>query len=196
MLNPDGSSADALYDAICTAFEKDNIAFDNLLGYGSDNANSMAGCNHSLKTHLQTASPHMWPLGCTCHSAALCALHANSMLPEELEQLIKNINQHFCNSTKRRKKFKLVQDMLYADGVQVGLGHIAINIGRWLEAKLSLQYGCIYGTSLHKWVPSSCLQFCTYCLLCWHPGTYSIIFFHEGRLSAVVSCIYRLLRMT
>ena len=50
-------------------------------------------------------------MGCVCHSFALCASHAVSVLPSYLEAFLKNLTSYFSRSSKRQRDFSLIQDV-------------------------------------------------------------------------------------
>ena len=86
-----GEKADAqtLITAVESAFMKDAVPFDNLLGFASDGVNAMLGCHNSVKTRLVAKQPNLFVMHCICHVAALCASHACSdAIPNEVEQLL------------------------------------------------------------------------------------------------------------
>jgi hypothetical protein len=49
---PAAADADALTNAVVLQFERDNVPWTNLLGYGSDNTNVVAGVHSSVRTKL------------------------------------------------------------------------------------------------------------------------------------------------
>ncbi|KAF0748165.1 E3 SUMO-protein ligase KIAA1586-like, partial [Aphis craccivora] len=57
----------------------------NMVGFASDGANTMFGSHHSVKTLLQNDFPHLFVMKCICHSLALCASYASSILPYATE---------------------------------------------------------------------------------------------------------------
>ena len=74
-------TARGLYNSVLEQFERDGIPYKtNMVGYGSDGANVVAGCNESLGALLRKDVPHLFYIKCVCHSFALlklvtCCLH-------------------------------------------------------------------------------------------------------------------------
>ena len=58
--------------------------------------------------------PSVFVLGFVCHSFALCASHAVSVLPPFLKSLLKYITSYFSRSSKRQNDFTTIQDVVQA----------------------------------------------------------------------------------
>lgn len=78
----------------------------NCIGFASDGANNMMGCNNSVWTRVKSMSPNCVPLKCICHSLALCIQYAVGKLPSNIGFLLTEIPHWFCNSDLRREAFK------------------------------------------------------------------------------------------
>ena len=102
-------SANALFEAICQAFEKDEIPLTNVIGFAADTTNVMFGQNNSVVSRLKQAIPNIFVLRCICHSAHLCASHACEKLPRTAEDIIHDIYNYFSHSAKRQADFKKFQ---------------------------------------------------------------------------------------
>ena len=62
----------------------------------------MLGRHNSVKTRLLAKQPHLFVIHCICHVAALCASHAcKSAIPNEVEQLLRDVYNFFHQSSKR-----------------------------------------------------------------------------------------------
>ena len=46
---------------------------------------------------------------CICHSAHLCASHACEKLPRTAEELLRDVYNYFCHSSKRQAEFRAFQ---------------------------------------------------------------------------------------
>lgn len=82
---------------------------DNLVGFAFDGANTMFGSKHSVKTLLEEDVPGIFVMKCICHSLALCASYASEKLPNNVEELVRNIYNYMKQSFKRLSKFKEFQ---------------------------------------------------------------------------------------
>lgn len=103
-------TADILYSLIKDFFKENNIDYvKNMVGFGSDGANTMMGSNHSLLTHLSKDIVNLFVLKCSCHSFALCASYACKKLPESTERLLREIYKYFQFSSKKYGEFKEFQ---------------------------------------------------------------------------------------
>jgi len=104
------ASAQSVYDAILNFFQNNSVPYkDNLIGYASDGANTMFGKHHSVKTLLEKDVEDLFVLKCVCHSLALCASYACTKLPNDVEQLIKEIYTYMKYSFKRQSQFSEFQ---------------------------------------------------------------------------------------
>ena len=94
------SAAEALYEAVCRAFEKESIPLSNIIGFAADTTNAMFGEHNSVASRLKETIPHIYLMKCICHSAHLCASHACEKLPRAAEDLLRDIYNYFCHSAK------------------------------------------------------------------------------------------------
>lgn len=69
----------------------------------------MFGSHHSVKTLLQNDFPHLFVMKCICHSLALCASYASSILPYAVENLVRDVYTYFKYSFKRQTELKEFQ---------------------------------------------------------------------------------------
>lgn len=72
----------------------------------------MAGIDKSLGAFLKKDCPTLFTLKCVCHSMALCASYACKDIPDEIEQLCKDIYSHLNCSPLRNSKFAKIQTLL------------------------------------------------------------------------------------
>ena len=103
----DGTAA-GLYNAVKSLLSENNIPISNIIGFGSDNCSSMMGKTSGFQCLLKKDVPSVFVMGCVCHSFALCASHAVSVLPSHLETFLKNITAYFSRSSKRQRDFLIV----------------------------------------------------------------------------------------
>ena len=109
----DGTAA-GLYIAVKSLLSENNIPISNIIGFGSDNCSSMMGKTSGFQCLLKKDVPSVFVMGCVCHSFALCASHAVSVLPSYLETFLKNITAYFSRSSKRQRDFLMIQEVANA----------------------------------------------------------------------------------
>lgn len=95
------SSAKNLYEAIIDFFTRNNINSRNMLGLGADNASVMQGNKTGLKAQFQELIPHIFVLGCVCHSFSLCSSAACTKLPKNVEKFCRDVCNYFSHSSVR-----------------------------------------------------------------------------------------------
>ncbi|XP_066969329.1 protein FAM200C-like [Macrobrachium rosenbergii] len=115
LLDVEDSSAEGLFQLLSTFFYENNIPFSNMLGFAADNASVMMGNMGGLKTKLQGKVPHLFVIGCICHSLHLCSSAACLKLPKAVEDLCKDIHNFINHSPKRLVKFKEFQEFVRVD---------------------------------------------------------------------------------
>lgn len=101
-----------LYTALKSVMAERNVPMHNIIGFGSDNCSSMMGTKNGFQKLLKDDVPSVFIMGCVCHSFALCASHAVSVLPSYLEAFLKDITSYFSRSSKRQRDFTLIQEVV------------------------------------------------------------------------------------
>lgn len=104
--------ADALtlHKAIVDFFNEHKINYkQNLIGFAADGANVMTGKHNSVATKLKEDVPNLVIFKCVCHSFALCSSYACKQLPNEIEELTRDIYNFIGNSPKRAAEFDEIQ---------------------------------------------------------------------------------------
>lgn len=109
LLKLEDCTAEAIFNAICNYITKNDIPINNLIGLAADNASVMIGKHIGVQARFKELLPHLFVLGCKCHSFHLCASAAANKLPRSLEEFIRNIYNYFSNSSKRLEKLKQYQ---------------------------------------------------------------------------------------
>jgi len=71
------------------------------IGFATDGASNMVGCNNSVWSRLKAVSPFCMQLKCSCHSLALCIQYAVSTLPLNIGFLLSEIPSWFHHSELR-----------------------------------------------------------------------------------------------
>ncbi|CAH1953952.1 unnamed protein product [Acanthoscelides obtectus] len=70
----------------------------------------MMGANNSLASRLKEKCPNLFLIKCICHSFHLCASYACQKLPNDVEQLARDVYNFFSNSQKRIDQYKEFQE--------------------------------------------------------------------------------------
>lgn len=78
----------------------------NCLAFSSDNASVMMGKNNSVFKRIAEQQPSVYPVGCACHLAHLCAKKAAKELSVYVEQMVIDLFYHFDKSLKRKEILK------------------------------------------------------------------------------------------
>ena len=66
----------------------------------------MTDKNNSIYTRIADTNPDVYPVGCACHLAHLCAKKAANQLSVNVEQFVIDLYYHFDKSSKRKEIFK------------------------------------------------------------------------------------------
>ena len=68
-----------------------------MVGYASDNTNSMVGKRNSVLSRLREKQPKITDLGCICHLENLCVVDACKKLVIPVDELLIDVFYHFHN---------------------------------------------------------------------------------------------------
>ena len=129
MVSIEKGDAESLYGAIKVAFEEKNIPLGNIIGFSSDTCNVMFGEHRSVMALMKKDVPHIFFVRCSCHAIHLCVSHACLKLSTSLEDLCRNVYNHFSRSSLRRHELEKFQDFLEIKP------HKLLSVGqtRWLS---------------------------------------------------------------
>lgn len=106
-----------------------DINWKNCLAFSSDNASVMLGKNNSVFKRIADLNPDVYPVGCVCHLAHLCAKKAAKQLSVDVEQLVIDLYYHFDKSSKRKELLKEYQEFCSVETRKI-LKHSST---RWLS---------------------------------------------------------------
>lgn len=101
LVQPDDGSGETIASAVLESLEKENIPLINCIGFATDNASAMIGKRTGVTTLLKKRIPDLFHIRCVCHSINLMNNSALACIPDEVEQLAKNIYNFFNKSSKR-----------------------------------------------------------------------------------------------
>ena len=88
-------TAENIFLALETLITADSIPWENLVGLTSDGCNVMRGKKNSVMTRVLQRQTNAFCLHCPCHAVHLCAVAAAKTLPDDLEQLLRDVVYHF-----------------------------------------------------------------------------------------------------
>ncbi|GFN80995.1 proteinral transcription factor ii-i repeat domain-containing protein 2 [Plakobranchus ocellatus] len=108
----ENGTAQGLYEAVKQTLQDRNIPLTNIIGFASDNCSTMMGSSGGFQKLLCNDIPSVFIMGCVCHSFALCASHAVSVLPSFLEAFLRDLTSYFSRSSKRQRDFTMIQDVV------------------------------------------------------------------------------------
>jgi len=114
LVEVEDASSLGLFTAVKKLLNTLQIPLSNIIGFAADNCATMMGSTAGFQALLRKEIPHVFVLGCVCHSFALCANAASKRLPSWLEAFIKNVCFYFSRSSKRNTQFELLQDVVQA----------------------------------------------------------------------------------
>ncbi|XP_046608736.1 uncharacterized protein LOC124299522 [Neodiprion virginianus] len=102
-------TANDIFTAICNFFKEKNIPVTNMIGLAADNASVMMGNINGVQARFKAIIPHLFILGCVCHSFHLCSSAAAKKLPRSLEDLIRAVYSYFSHSSNRSGRLQEFQ---------------------------------------------------------------------------------------
>lgn len=73
LIEIDDHTALGIFRAITAKLEAHDIPLKNLIGFAADNASVMMGKTNGVQALLKKYMPHIFVLGCVCHSFVFCA---------------------------------------------------------------------------------------------------------------------------
>ena len=79
------TTAENLLCGFSTTMEKEQLSWENVVGFASDMANVMVGARNSVLSRLEEKKPNIFSFGCLCHLANLCSAAALKNLPFSID---------------------------------------------------------------------------------------------------------------
>lgn len=102
-------SAESLFNSIIELLNNYKIKIENMIGFAADNASVMMGKKNGLQAKFKQIIPHVFVMGCVCHSFNLCSSAACKMLPSSVEEFCRDVCNYFSHSSNRLKDLKKCQ---------------------------------------------------------------------------------------
>lgn len=122
-------TAASIFDVIDELFKAKEIPWRNVVGFASDNCNTMLGKNNSVLSRIIEKNEAVFSIGCICHLGNLCVKDGLKSLPVNIDDLLVDIFYYFKHSSKRIEEFQAFQDFTETDNEQI-LKHCPT---RWLS---------------------------------------------------------------
>ena len=129
MIEVNDGSAKGIYSAVKQSFHKLHVPMENIIGYSSDTTNVMFGAHNSVAQLLKAEFPNVFTVKCSCHLIHLISSYAALKLPKGLEDLCRDIFNHFHRSSKRQDTYAEFQQFFHVDPLQL----LSPGQTRWLS---------------------------------------------------------------
>lgn len=84
-------TAAGITQRILDLLRESDIPVENLIGFAGDNCSVMMGNFNGVQAKLKEICPHIFVMGCICHSMHLCASAAALKLPNQIEDFVRDI---------------------------------------------------------------------------------------------------------
>lgn len=126
------SSAQGLFNGLKEFLDKNEIPLCNLLSFSADNCSVMMGVKNGVQAKLKQIVPNLFVHGCVCHNLNIISKRAFLQLPQELDNILKKINHHFCNSSTRQSKFMEFQEYFGSNLHKI----LSLSTTRWLSRQV------------------------------------------------------------
>jgi len=85
------ATGEKIFNLIDKGIKRCGQRLSSCVGFATDSASNMVGCNNSVWARLKAVSPFCVHLKCICHSLALCIHYAVSKLPSNIGFLLSEI---------------------------------------------------------------------------------------------------------
>ena len=122
-------TASSIFAVIDKLFIENDIPWKNVVGFASDNCNTMVGKKNSVLSRIKEKNEVVFSIGCICHLGNLCLKDGLKKLPVNMDDLLVDIFYFFKNSSKRIEDFKEFQDFTSSEQEKI-LKHCPT---RWLS---------------------------------------------------------------
>ncbi|XP_077423442.1 zinc finger protein 862-like isoform X2 [Vanacampus margaritifer] len=122
-------TAASIFAVIDNILQENDIPWSNVVGFASDNCNTMVGKKNSVLSRIKEKNGAVFSVGCICHLGNLCVKDGLKTLPVNIDDLLVDIFYFFKNSSKRIEDFKEFQDFTNSEQEKI-LKHCPT---RWLS---------------------------------------------------------------
>ena len=108
-------TASGIFEAAENVVTTNNIHWLNVVGFASDNCNTLIGSKESVLTRLRDKNPNVFSIRCFCHPASLCAKDGVKALQFKVDDLLVDIFYFFHHSSQRIQEFRAFQEFTEVD---------------------------------------------------------------------------------
>ncbi|XP_052212161.1 uncharacterized protein LOC127831212 [Dreissena polymorpha] len=102
-----------LFMCLQEVFTANNIPWENVVGYSSDNAAVMIGNNNSVLSRIRGKVPNVVNIGRPCHIMSTCTQYGVKKLGVPVDELLHDVFTHFQHSSKRRQALQEFREFTY-----------------------------------------------------------------------------------
>jgi len=95
------ATGEKIFNLIDEEIKRCGQSLASCIGFATDGASNMVGCNNSVWFRLKAVSPFCVQLKCICHSLVLCIQYAVPKLPSNIGFLLSEISNWFRHSELR-----------------------------------------------------------------------------------------------
>ncbi|XP_028408810.1 uncharacterized protein LOC114531390 [Dendronephthya gigantea] len=125
-------TAEGIYSTVKHVFAELHIPMERMIGYSSDTTNVMFGEFNSVSQLLMSEFPNVFSVKCSCHLIHLVSSYAALKLPKGLEDLVRDVYNHFHRSSKRQEVYQQFQKFYDAEPRKL----LSPGQTRWLSLQL------------------------------------------------------------
>lgn len=110
LVQPPSGTGEAIFRSVMNVLREYEVPLKNFVGIVTDNASSMVGKRNGVVALLKKEVPNLFNIGCVCHSINLINSSSLNCIPNDVEQMLRNIFNYF-KSSKRQMEFRELQDI-------------------------------------------------------------------------------------
>lgn len=132
----EAADAENIHKTVLKCLEDVGIPLANMIGFAADNASVMMGNIRGVQARFREMVPHIFVLGCVCHSFHLCASAVANKLPKSIEDFARSVYNHFSNSSKRIEELAECQTFVNLKPHKM----LRPSQTRWLSLQVSFSY--------------------------------------------------------
>lgn len=122
------ATADVIHEGIVNSFLTKKVPVSNIMACSFDGCATMTGQYNGLKALLETDIPSIVTIRCPAHSTHLVMKHSLNELPQEIINLVKDINT-LLNSAQKSFDFQELQKELFTFSQAM----LKLSSTRWLS---------------------------------------------------------------
>lgn len=145
LIKVESATADDIFMALKTLFDKYNIPYTNIIAFASDGASTMMGKISGVQMKFKDIAPDIYVQVCLCHALHLCSSYAAKCIPDVVEQFVRDVYTYFAHSSRRLSELKECQ--IFSNEKPHKM--LCVSQTRWLSLRVrSLIYFIFYKKEL------------------------------------------------